>query len=844
MIKLFFIIFSKFAVVFIFYIALMTTASAAPPAFTDNFKGGLKSGWEWIREIPSEWRITSEGLEVLSNGGHLYKHRPNPSPNILVRKINTNGVVDISVNAEVNTSTGVQGGLILYNDDDNYIKLVIEEISPPNTTHLVMLRESKGVVNHFHHQLRDDPGDDEIKVSIGAGTNNTYEFDLRLVLDNNRVNMFWRSPGAGSWNKINESMPLPNKGGQWYAGILTSGGPSSFRLWQKYSNFSLNSETTNTPSTPTSETDVAPKIDVTPAVDVTPEVNVTPKTDVIPVANATPKVSVPPKTDATPKVGVTPKADVIPQAEVTPEVGTTPKADITLKADEASPAITLNGTNPASVILDTEYTDAGATASTKNKADESISVSNDALTAVNTAIEGSYTVTFTATDTAGNSSTATRIVNVVETLAIDGLSAYWSLDENSGLTAKDQSSHGNHLSLLNMSESNWVDGQFSSALDFNGFFQDVALPNATQALQTESITLSAWVNPDETTRRWEWVSAQGDNYGLFLQPNNRSVIFYIKKVGRGWDHVSSSRNSFEFNQWQHLAGSFDANTKTLKMFINGIEVNSVTVNQGIGYNTGNGFTIGSMQGGRYFDGAIDEIRVYDSALTDEEMSQLGSKSASETVTIAPSPMKILPLGDSITDSIEGNPSYRRSLWQQLNSAGYDVDFVGRPNYRHTTVSEELLDYDLDHEGHSGWEANQIEESISAWLNHFTTDIVLLHIGTNDLDRGLGRSEVVSDTINQTLTEIDGIIQKLRAQNSSIVILLAKLIPMRNYDTAVFNSKIDAFVSARTTTASPIVIVDQYTGFDANADTYDNYHPNAAGESKMADKWFKALQPFL
>ncbi len=212
----------------------------------------------------------------------------------------------------------------------------------------------------------------------------------------------------------------------------------------------------------------------------------------------------------------------------------------------------------------------------------------------------------------------------------------------------------------------------------------------------------------------------------------------------------------------------------------------------------------------------------------------------EPGTITPSPIKILPLGDSITDSIDGNPSYRRSLWHQLNSAGYAVDFVGRPNYRHTTVSDELLDYDLDHEGHTGWEANQIENNISSWLKEFTADIVLLHIGTNDLERG----EVVSDTINETLAEIDSIINKLRAHNSSVIILLAKIIPMRNYDTVVFNSKIDAFVSARTTTTSPIVVVDQYTGFDAIADTYDNYHPNAAGESKMARKWFQALLPFM
>ncbi len=238
--QIFLKIFSRLAMVLIASLLLITTASAAPHSFTDSFKDGLQDGWKWIREVPEEWRTTSEGLEILSNSGHLYKHRGNPSPNILVRPIDVTGSIDISVNARVTTSSSIQGGLIIYNDDDNYIKLVIEKITPPSTTHLVMLREHKGKIKHFHHELRDDPGDDEIKVSIGAGTNDTYEFNIRLVIENNRVTMYWGFPGTTTWNKINESMPLPDAHGQWYAGILTSGGavPQS---WQRYRNFTLRS---------------------------------------------------------------------------------------------------------------------------------------------------------------------------------------------------------------------------------------------------------------------------------------------------------------------------------------------------------------------------------------------------------------------------------------------------------------------------------------------------------------------------------------------------------------------------------------------------------------------------
>jgi hypothetical protein len=45
----------------------------------------------------------------------------------------------------------------------------------------------------------------------------------------------------------------------------------------------------------------------------------------------------------------------------------------------------------------------------------------------------------------------------------------------------------------------------------------------------------------------------------------------------------------------------------------------------------------------------------------------------------------------------------------------------------------------------------------------------------------------------------------------------------------------------TTPESPVVIVDQHTGFDAERDTFDGVHPNAEGEAKMAAAWFAACR---
>jgi len=71
-------------------------------------------------------------------------------------------------------------------------------------------------------------------------------------------------------------------------------------------------------------------------------------------------------------------------------------------------------------------------------------------------------------------------------------------------------------------------------------------------------------------------------------------------------------------------------------------------------------------------------------------------------------VKIMPLGDSITQGYRGRDSYRRDLWLKLRKSGADVDFVGsmKNNFMGTPAHE---DFDMDHEGHWGWRADQILE---------------------------------------------------------------------------------------------------------------------------------------
>lgn len=233
----------------------------------------------------------------------------------------------------------------------------------------------------------------------------------------------------------------------------------------------------------------------------------------------------------------------------------------------------------------------------------------------------------------------------------------------------------------------------------------------------------------------------------------------------------------------------------------------------------------------------------------------GSEDAAGQTIAAPitgAPLRILPLGDSITQADSGHRGYRYSLWIKLIDAGITFDFVGSMNSNHGSNPEWLdhegRSFDADHEGHWGWRADEIlsgisglgKRTLSKWLKTYTPDVVLMHLGTNDIL--LGQSN------ESTVDELRQIIDVLRADNRNVVILLATLIPTENEVAntllASFNEKIEQLAMETSTKSSPVIVVDQYKGFNGNADTYDGLHPNDSGEEKMAAKWFRALQDIL
>lgn len=228
-------------------------------------------------------------------------------------------------------------------------------------------------------------------------------------------------------------------------------------------------------------------------------------------------------------------------------------------------------------------------------------------------------------------------------------------------------------------------------------------------------------------------------------------------------------------------------------------------------------------------------------------------------TIAAQAIRIMCLGNSITQGDENYASYRFPLWKKLVDADTQVEFVGShdknkwlkdsPKQNATYKGKTFTNVN---EGHWGWRIDQIlngheDDSgagkLSDWLQQYTPDYALIHLGTNDIFQ--------NQPLDQTIGELEQVISSIRAKNGGVRILLAQLIPANKFydnytDEAIrnYNSKVKALGDRLSTAASPIVVVDQYTGFDPSAMLHDDAHPNEQGEEVMAQKWYDALMPLI
>ena len=257
--------------------------------------------------------------------------------------------------------------------------------------------------------------------------------------------------------------------------------------------------------------------------------------------------------------------------------------------------------------------------------------------------------------------------------------------------------------------------------------------------------------------------------------------------------------------------------------------------------------------------------------------------AAATSMAAADPGRLVVIGDSITQATagattqNGTRSYRWELFRRLHDAGLAFDFVGSHSRGYTTNDTQPDDatnpyvpthrgipFDRAHEGHWSWRAFHVtgesagptagkrgSGDITTWTDPakggYRADTATLLLGINDIGESTPR------TSTQVTNDLAVIVRALQTANPAVRVHLCELLhvapghaqyPSINTRTDALNGLLPALGTALSTASSTVTAVEmrnaQANGWNAAAMTYDNIHPNSAGERYIGGRIAAAL----
>ena len=245
----------------------------------------------------------------------------------------------------------------------------------------------------------------------------------------------------------------------------------------------------------------------------------------------------------------------------------------------------------------------------------------------------SYSYRVRATDAAGDLSPYSNTATAATPAALSGLVAAYGFNEGSGTTVTDASGNGNNGTITNAT---WVTtGKYGDALKFNGSSALVTIPDAASLHLSTGMTLEAWVNPSTVNANWRDVIYKGnDNFYLEATSSNGSVPDAGMIAGGSYaDAVGTA--ALPVSTWSYLTETYDGST--LRLYVNGTQVASTAHTGAIATSTNPLQIGGDSLYGQFFAGLIDEVRVYNVALTAAQIQtdEATPVSGSAPLTITP-----------------------------------------------------------------------------------------------------------------------------------------------------------------------------------------------------------------
>ena len=242
-------------------------------------------------------------------------------------------------------------------------------------------------------------------------------------------------------------------------------------------------------------------------------------------------------------------------------------------------------------------------------------------------VNGVHQITARARDAAGNVAISAPVIVTTDNASAPtttGLVASYSFDQGRGLILRDDSGHGHDGTLPG--DATWTaDGRNGAALWFDGVDDMVVIPNDETLNVRTGFTIEARVNPSALSgyrnvilkgRPAPGGAAGGLSYGLYVNNNTPNPAATINTGGA--DLTAPGISAVPINTWTHLAATYDG--ATLNLFVNGVLTGSRAAS-GLLAISADALTLGGNDiWGEFFAGAIDDVRIYNRALSGAEIA--------------------------------------------------------------------------------------------------------------------------------------------------------------------------------------------------------------------------------
>ncbi|MFG2488613.1 FG-GAP-like repeat-containing protein [Streptomyces virginiae] len=224
-------------------------------------------------------------------------------------------------------------------------------------------------------------------------------------------------------------------------------------------------------------------------------------------------------------------------------------------------------------------------------------------------------------------------------------------------------------------------------------------------------------------------------------------------------------------------------------------------------------------------------------LTGAALLGLGATPAAAAPQPQPPVLKIMPLGDSITEGANSSDGagYRGPLWKLMaGQSRYTPDFVGS--------GKQGPFADPDHEGHSGEKIEFALQNIDRWQAVTNPDVVLLHMGINNL-----RDRVTDPDPAVTANKLSQLVDRLQFNRPGVTVIVLGLLTDtigQEERTAAFNAVARQQVASRQAAGQRVRFVEppkMALPGQPNGEFVDGLHPNDTGHVKLAGAYYGALE---